>query len=186
MMSMPSQKPIRAPPHLSEVSPLLPLKQFQCLSDGWWPTCPFKKTHLALPLSLPLSSRWSTVRCPWLCAHRVASSLTLQIFWDTNHLWRLPCLLASLISNFPSLQHVQCSTPTRGFDDGCQTLTHAGLGFPFHFSFLYSELTESIQAGKGRKRHTRSWKKLSSWLELPGGLALNMLLTVQSTTMPAW
>ena len=70
----------------------------------------------------------------------VTSSSTLQIFWHKPLV-----MVAFLISNFPSLQHVQCCTPTRGFDGGCQTLTHAGLGFPFHFSFLYSELTESIQ-----------------------------------------
>ena len=33
MVSMCSEKPICAPPHLSEVSPTLPLKWFQCLSD---------------------------------------------------------------------------------------------------------------------------------------------------------
>ena len=29
-----------------------------------------KDHHPALPLSMPLSSRWSMVWCPWLCAHR--------------------------------------------------------------------------------------------------------------------
>ena len=32
-----SEKPIRAPPRLSEVSSMLPLKQCQCLSDWQWP-----------------------------------------------------------------------------------------------------------------------------------------------------
>ena len=31
---------------------------------------PFKEDHLALPPSTPLSSRWSTVWCPWLSAFR--------------------------------------------------------------------------------------------------------------------
>ena len=38
MVSMHSEKPICAPPHLSEVSPALPLKRFQCSSDCWWPS----------------------------------------------------------------------------------------------------------------------------------------------------
>ena len=82
MVSMCLQKPTCAPPHLSEVSPTLPLKWFQCLS--WfqafielfivWLTmtlsCPFKEDCLVLPLSMPLSSRWSMVWCPQLCACR--------------------------------------------------------------------------------------------------------------------
>ena len=39
------------------------------------------------------------------------------------------------------------------------------------------------RAGKGRKRQTWSWKKNSSRSELLVGLALNRLLTVESTTM---
>ena len=35
---MRSEKPICAPPHFSEVSPTLPLKQFQCSSDRRWPS----------------------------------------------------------------------------------------------------------------------------------------------------
>ena len=37
MMSRCSERPICAPPWLWEVSSVLPLKQFQCLSDWWWP-----------------------------------------------------------------------------------------------------------------------------------------------------
>ena len=33
---------ICTPPHFSEVSSTLPLKQFQSSSDWWWPSCPFK------------------------------------------------------------------------------------------------------------------------------------------------
>ena len=36
MVSMSSEMPICAPPHLSEVSPTLPLKWFPCLSDWRW------------------------------------------------------------------------------------------------------------------------------------------------------
>ena len=35
------KKPICAPPHLPEVSPTLPLKQFQCSSDWQWPSLVF-------------------------------------------------------------------------------------------------------------------------------------------------
>ena len=54
----------------SEVLPTLPLKWFQCSSDWWWPSCPFKEDRLALPPSMPLSSRQSVVWCPWPCACR--------------------------------------------------------------------------------------------------------------------
>ena len=37
VVSMRSEKPICAPPRLSEVSPTLPLKWFQCSSDWRWP-----------------------------------------------------------------------------------------------------------------------------------------------------
>ena len=36
------EKPICVPPRLSEVSPSLPLKQFQCSSDGRWPLSSFQ------------------------------------------------------------------------------------------------------------------------------------------------
>ena len=36
---------------------------------------PFKKGHLALPLSMPLSSRQSVVWCPWPCACRLCLKL---------------------------------------------------------------------------------------------------------------
>ena len=32
------EEPVCTPPHLSEVSPALPLKRFQCLSDWQWPS----------------------------------------------------------------------------------------------------------------------------------------------------
>ena len=38
MVSMCSEKPICAPPHPSEISQRLPLKQFQCSSDWRWPS----------------------------------------------------------------------------------------------------------------------------------------------------
>ena len=50
MVFMRSEKPICVPPLLSEVSPTLPLKQFQCSSDWRWP-------------SLVLSRKFSLYRC---------------------------------------------------------------------------------------------------------------------------
>ena len=61
-----TEKPMCVPPCLSQrFPPTSPLKQFQCLSA---PTHPVKEDRLALPLSMPLSSRRSMVWCPWLCA----------------------------------------------------------------------------------------------------------------------
>ena len=47
---------------------------FETVSTFVWLTMalsrPFKKDRLALPLSTPLSSRWSMSWCHWLCARR--------------------------------------------------------------------------------------------------------------------
>ena len=79
VVSVCSEKPTSAPPHLSDVSPMLSLRQFQYLSDWQWPSlvlsrkifetvpvfvwltmtlsCPFKEDHLALVIDNdPLSS----------------------------------------------------------------------------------------------------------------------------------
>ena len=57
---------------------------------------------------------------------------------------RKPLLMVSpvyLPGHFLSLWHVQGSTSTGVFDGGCRTLTHASLGFAFHFSlFVASSL----------------------------------------------
>ena len=45
----------------------------------------------------------------------VSSSSTLQIFWDTNHLWWLLCPQVYLLSNFPSLWHVHGGIPLGAF-----------------------------------------------------------------------
>ena len=70
MVSMRSEKPICAPPHLSQVSPTSPLKRLQCSSD-----------RLALPLSTPLShsDQWCDV-LGFVPAGSVSSFSTLQIF----------------------------------------------------------------------------------------------------------
>ena len=53
-----------APPCLLEVSPMLPLKQFQCSADcilNMALSRPFKESRRVLPFSVPLSSRPSIV-----------------------------------------------------------------------------------------------------------------------------
>ena len=45
MVSIRSEKPIWAPPRLSEVSPTLPLKRCQCSSDWRWPSGDLPKLH---------------------------------------------------------------------------------------------------------------------------------------------
>ena len=61
------KSPSCAPPHLSEVSPTLPVKRFQCSSD-WRRPC--LVPHRALPLSMPFSSRQSMKWCLQLCARK--------------------------------------------------------------------------------------------------------------------
>ena len=46
LVSMCLEKPICAPPHLSEVSPMSSLKWFQCSSDWWWPSFILSKKML--------------------------------------------------------------------------------------------------------------------------------------------
>ena len=66
-----SEKPICAPSRLSEVPPMLPLKQFQCPSDWRWPSLVLsriKEGRWALNSSFheSLSSRRSMAWRPWL------------------------------------------------------------------------------------------------------------------------
>ena len=58
--------PIRAPTCLTEVYQTLPLKRFIWLTVALSQSHahPFKEDHQVLPLSTPLSSRWSVVWCP--------------------------------------------------------------------------------------------------------------------------
>ena len=65
MVSVCLEKPICAPPRLSEISPMLPLKQFQCSPDWRWPSLVLSmKNCLALRLSMPLSFRRLVGWCP--------------------------------------------------------------------------------------------------------------------------
>jgi len=57
------KKPVCTPPHLWEVSPMLPLKQFQCFI---WLTMALS-CHIKEDCRVPLSTRWSMA---WLCTCR--------------------------------------------------------------------------------------------------------------------
>ena len=144
MVSMRSEKPIiSAPPRLSEVSPVSPLKRFQCSSDWRWSSLVLSSKivyrFLFWPPSPPGDRRCGILG--FVPAGSVSSSSTLQIFREASYLWWLPCPLVYLLGHFPSLRHVQGSTPTGVFEDGCRPLTHSSLGFPFHFSlFVASSL----------------------------------------------
>ena len=76
-----------------------------------------------------------------LCPQVVSQASQHQSFWEASHLWGLLCLPVYLHSSFPSLRHVQGSTPTGVSEGGCWPLTYSSLGFPFHFSlFVASSL----------------------------------------------
>ena len=110
LVSIHLENPICAPSQLSEVSPVLPpLKQFQCLSDWWWPSLVLSRkivSHFLCPCLSPPGHQSCDV-LGFVPAGRVSSSSILKIFWVTNHLWGLLCPPTSLLSRFLSLWHVQ-------------------------------------------------------------------------------
>ena len=89
---------------------------------------PFKEDRLELPLSTPLSTRRSTVWCPWLCARR----LCLKFLYASDLQWGLLCPPVYLLGRLASLWHVQGSTLTGVFEGGCRPSTHSSLGFPIY------------------------------------------------------
>ena len=165
---MRSEKPICAPSRLSEVSPVLPLKRFQCSSDWRWPSFVLSKKIVSRFLFQSLSppgDQWSDWRWPSLVLSKkivsrflfqslsppgdqwcdvfgfvpggsVSSFSTLQIFWKAKHLRGLLWPPVYLLGRFPSLRHVQGSTPTGVFEGGCRPLRHSSLGFPSTLHFL--------------------------------------------------
>ena len=82
------------------------------------------------PCLSPPGDWWCDVR-GFVPAGSASSFSTLQIFREASHLWGLLCPLVYLLCHFPSLRHVQGSTPTGVFEDGCRPSTHSSLGFPF-------------------------------------------------------
>ena len=69
-------------------------------------------------------------------AGSVSSFSTLQFFQEASHFWGLLCPPVYLLDRFPSLRHVQGSTPTEVFEGGCRPSTHASLDFPFHVLYF--------------------------------------------------
>ena len=61
MVCVRSEKPICAPLRPTEVSPTLPLKQFQCSFDGRWPSLVHQGRSSSASFFTPLSSRPSMV-----------------------------------------------------------------------------------------------------------------------------
>ena len=116
MVSMRSEKPICAPPLLSDVSQTAPLKRlFQCSSDLTMALSgPFKENRLALRFLFPrLSSpgyRWCDV-LGFVPTGSVSSPSTLQHFREANYLRGLLCPPVYLLGHFPSLRLVQGSAP---------------------------------------------------------------------------
>ena len=134
---------MRSIPSLSDVSPMLPLKRFQCSSDRRRPSLVLSRKIVWLFLfqrPSPPGDQWYDV-LGLLPAGGVSSFSTLQIFREASHLWGLLCPPIVLLSRFPSLRHFQGSTPTGVFEGGCGPLIHSSLGFPFYFSlFVASSL----------------------------------------------
>ena len=87
---------------------------------------PFKEDRLALPLST--SSRRSTVWWPWFCAHRWCSQAPQHFRSSETQVTFDGC--------FAHNENVKGSTSSGCFESGCPTMTHANLGFLFHFSLF--------------------------------------------------
>ena len=103
---MHSVKHTCTPPCLSKVSPVLPLKQFQCLSDWLWSSLILSGKSVErflFPCLSPPSDKWCDV-LGFVPAGTVSNSSTLQIFSDANNLWWLLFPPVYLLIDFPSLE----------------------------------------------------------------------------------
>ena len=109
MVSMHSGRPTCAPPCLSGVSPMLPLKQFKCWSHWRWPFLVLSGKIIEHFPFLCLSSpgyRWCDV--PGLVpAGSVSSSSTLQIFRDGCFARQSICSVISFDSGMSRTVHPQ-------------------------------------------------------------------------------
>ena len=118
-----------------------------CLIDDV-PLSFLKEDRRMFPLSTPFSPRPGDRWCDVLGnMHEgsVSSSSILQIFRDASHLRWLLWPQVYLLCRFPSLRHVQGSTPTGIFEGGCRPLTHSSLGLPFHRFLFCNKLIESVR-----------------------------------------
>ena len=113
MVSMRSGSSICAPPRLSGVSPMLPLKQFQCWSDSWrWPFLDLSRKMVERFLFLRLSlfqaiDSVMSLLCQSVPAGSVSSSSILQIFREATRLCWLLFQPVYLLCHFLWLRHVQ-------------------------------------------------------------------------------
>ena len=83
-----------------------------------------------------------------LCPQVVSVSIfsTLQIFrGEASCLWGLLCQPVYLLGRFPSLRHVQGSTPTGGFEGGCLPSDAFHSEPPILFFTFCSKLIESVR-----------------------------------------
>ena len=87
MVSICLKKPISVLPHPSEVSPVLLLKRFQCLSDWQWP---------CLLLSRKIISSASSFHAPLLQAVMMLNRSEKRIKWWGHHLFA--CFLSTVMS----------------------------------------------------------------------------------------
>ena len=107
----------------------------KCSSVWRWPFLVLSRKIVQRFLFPRFSSpgdRWCDV-IGFVTAGSVSSSSTCQIFRDASQLLWLLCPPVCLLGHFPSLRHVQGSTPTGVFEGGCRPLTHSSLGFLFQF-----------------------------------------------------
>ena len=115
MVPMLSEKSIRAPPRLSEVSPTSPLKRLQCSSDSQRPSLVLsRKTvwRFLFQCLSPPGDRWCDV------------------------LGFVPAGVSQASQHFRSSEkQATCDV----FEGGCRSLTHSSLGFTFHFSFFIAK-----------------------------------------------
>ena len=91
IVAMCLEKPIYTLTRLIEVSPMLPLKQFQSSSCSSSPFLVLSKKideHFPFPCLSPPGDQWCDV-LSFVPTGSVSSCSTLEIFWDTNHLWLL-------------------------------------------------------------------------------------------------
>ena len=111
-------------------------KRFQC-SSGWrWPSLVLSRKIVSRFLFQSLSppcDQWCDV-LGFVPAGSVSSFST--DLPKSKHLRGLIFPPVYLLGRFPTLWHVQGSTPTWVFEGGCRPFKHFSLGFPFHSSLF--------------------------------------------------
>ena len=148
-----SEKPICAQLRLSEVSPTLPLKQFHRSSDWRWTfLILFRKfvepSSFHASLLQAIDGVMSLALCPQVPSpdpqhFRSSETQATCDSWVPLPPTTLPAPVYPL-GHFPSLLHVQGSTPTGLSECGCRSDTCQS-GLPIPFFTLCSKLIESLR-----------------------------------------